>query len=108
MLESVAGKIPLARPGALDEFAKVVSSLASDESSNVTGTGFFVEGGMTQVRPAWQTTMRRHLRGTWAKLASLLGTLGGANKAWRPPQGKPRGSSEGNGVPSRSGTQERA
>jgi NAD(P)-dependent dehydrogenase (short-subunit alcohol dehydrogenase family) len=48
-VESVVGKIPLARPGTLDEVAKVVAFLASDESSYVTGIELFVDGGMIQV-----------------------------------------------------------
>jgi NAD(P)-dependent dehydrogenase (short-subunit alcohol dehydrogenase family) len=42
-------KIPLGRTGTLDEVAKVVSFLASDESSYVTGIELFVDGGMTQI-----------------------------------------------------------
>lgn len=42
------GVIPLSRTGALDEVAKVVSFLASDESSYVTGIELFVDGGLTQ------------------------------------------------------------
>jgi NAD(P)-dependent dehydrogenase (short-subunit alcohol dehydrogenase family) len=34
---------------ALDKVAKVVSFLASDESSYVTGIELFVDGGMTQI-----------------------------------------------------------
>jgi NAD(P)-dependent dehydrogenase (short-subunit alcohol dehydrogenase family) len=33
----------------LDEVAKVVSFLASDEGSYVTGIELFVDGGMTQI-----------------------------------------------------------
>jgi NAD(P)-dependent dehydrogenase (short-subunit alcohol dehydrogenase family) len=47
--DSVVGKIPLGRTGTLDEIAKVVSFLASDESSYVAGIELFVDGGMTQV-----------------------------------------------------------
>ena len=47
--ESVVDKIPLGRTGTLDEVAKVVSFLASDESSYVTGIELFVDGGMTQI-----------------------------------------------------------
>ena len=48
-VDSVVGKIPLGRTGALDEVAKVVSFLASDESSYVTGIELFVDGGLTQI-----------------------------------------------------------
>ena len=48
-VESVEGKIPLGRAGTLDEVAKVVSFLASDESSYVAGIELFVDGGMTQI-----------------------------------------------------------
>src|SRR5216684_4441028 len=47
--DSVVGQIPLGRTGTLDEVAKVVSFLASDESSYVTGIELFVDGGMTQI-----------------------------------------------------------
>jgi NAD(P)-dependent dehydrogenase (short-subunit alcohol dehydrogenase family) len=47
--DSVAGKIPLARTGTLEEVAKVVSFLASDESSYVTGVDLFVDGGITEI-----------------------------------------------------------
>ena len=47
--DDVADKIPLGRTGTLDEVAKVVSFLASDESSYVTGIELFVDGGMTQI-----------------------------------------------------------
>ena len=47
--DSVVGNIPLGRTGTLDEVAKVVSFLASDESSYITGIELFVDGGMTQI-----------------------------------------------------------
>jgi len=45
-VDSVVPKIPLGRTGTLDEVAKLVSFLASDESSYITG---IVDGGMTQI-----------------------------------------------------------
>jgi NAD(P)-dependent dehydrogenase (short-subunit alcohol dehydrogenase family) len=47
--DSVLGNIPLGRTGTLDEIAKVVSFLASDESSYITGIELVVDGGMTQI-----------------------------------------------------------
>jgi NAD(P)-dependent dehydrogenase (short-subunit alcohol dehydrogenase family) len=41
--------VPLGRMGSPDEIAKVVSFLASDESSYVTGVEFFVDGGQAQI-----------------------------------------------------------
>ena len=39
----------MGRMGNTDEIAKVVSFLASDESSFVTGIELFVDGGMAQI-----------------------------------------------------------
>ena len=47
--DSTVGNIPLGRTGTLDEIAKVVSFLASDESSYITGIELVVDGGMTQI-----------------------------------------------------------
>ena len=47
--DSVVSNIPLGRTGTLDEIAKVVSFLASDESSYITGIELVVDGGMTQI-----------------------------------------------------------
>jgi NAD(P)-dependent dehydrogenase (short-subunit alcohol dehydrogenase family) len=41
--------IPLGRVGMADEVAKVVSFLASDDSSFINGVELFVDGGMTQI-----------------------------------------------------------
>jgi NAD(P)-dependent dehydrogenase (short-subunit alcohol dehydrogenase family) len=42
-------KVPLGRFGTPDEIAKGVVFLASDDSSYVTGTELFVDGGFAQV-----------------------------------------------------------
>ena len=45
----IAGSIPLGRLGTPDEIAKAVVFLASDDSSYITGTELFVDGGFAQV-----------------------------------------------------------
>lgn len=46
---SVLNEIPLGRTGSLDDIAKAVTFLASEDSSYITGIELFVDGGMTQV-----------------------------------------------------------
>jgi NAD(P)-dependent dehydrogenase (short-subunit alcohol dehydrogenase family) len=46
---SQVAAVPLHRIGSPDEVAKVVSFLASDDSSYVTGIELFVDGGMAQI-----------------------------------------------------------
>ena len=45
----VASAIPLGRFGQTDEVANAVVFLASDESSYITGTELFVDGGFAQI-----------------------------------------------------------
>jgi len=47
--KSLITSVPMGRMGNTDEIAKVVSFLASDESSFVTGIELFVDGGMAQI-----------------------------------------------------------
>lgn len=48
-LKMISSAIPLGRLGTPDEIAKAVVFLASDDSSYVTGTELFVDGGFAQV-----------------------------------------------------------
>ena len=45
----ISNNVPLGRLGTPDEIAKAVVFLASDDSSNITGTEPFVDGGFAQV-----------------------------------------------------------
>jgi NAD(P)-dependent dehydrogenase (short-subunit alcohol dehydrogenase family) len=48
-LKGLSAAAPLGRPGTPDEVARAVVFLASDDSSYVTGTELFVDGGFAQV-----------------------------------------------------------
>ena len=48
-LQMISTNVPLGRLGVPDEIAKAVVFLASDDSSYVTGTELFVDGGFAQV-----------------------------------------------------------
>ena len=48
-LKALSSNVPLGRLGTPDEIAKAVVFLASDDSSYVTGTELFVDGGFAQV-----------------------------------------------------------
>jgi hypothetical protein len=49
MLNAMASTVPLGRVGDPDEIAKAAVFLASDDSSFVTGTELFVDGGQAQI-----------------------------------------------------------
>ena len=48
-LKMISSTVPLGRLGTPDEIAKAVVFLASDDSSYITGTELFVDGGFAQV-----------------------------------------------------------
>jgi len=47
--KNIVNAVPMKRMGSPDEIAKVVSFLASDDSSYVTGIELFVDGGLAQI-----------------------------------------------------------
>ena len=49
MRANASGTVPLGRFGTADEIAKVAVFLAADDSSYVTGTEVFVDGGVAQI-----------------------------------------------------------
>jgi NAD(P)-dependent dehydrogenase (short-subunit alcohol dehydrogenase family) len=48
-LKMLSNNVPLGRLGKPDEIAQAVVFLASDDSSYITGTELFVDGGFAQV-----------------------------------------------------------
>ncbi len=50
LLDGEAAKVPMGRVGRPDELAAAVLFLASDQSSFITGTELFVDGGMTDLK----------------------------------------------------------
>ena len=50
LLDGEAAKVPLGRVGRPEELAAAVLFLASDQSSFITGTELFVDGGQTDLK----------------------------------------------------------
>jgi glucose 1-dehydrogenase len=57
-LKNVLRRIPLERIGTTQEVANVVEFLASEKASYVTGSTYFVDGGMT-LYPAFGPSFER-------------------------------------------------
>jgi enoyl-[acyl-carrier protein] reductase III len=56
-MDSVLEKIPLKRPGTLDEMANTVMFLLGEKSSYITGQTLIVDGGLSVVSPPfWSDT----------------------------------------------------
>jgi NAD(P)-dependent dehydrogenase (short-subunit alcohol dehydrogenase family) len=49
MLASIVNRVPTGRFGTPDEIARAAEFLASDDSTFVTGTELFVDGGAAQI-----------------------------------------------------------
>ena len=70
-MKTISNSIPLGRFGTADEIAKAVVFLASDDSSYITGTELFVDGGFAPVQTA-STFLLRSVCGEFVKPASVL------------------------------------
>lgn len=68
-LEKVLKKIPVGRLGSAEEVADVVEFLASPKASYVTGTTFFIDGGMT-LYPNFGEELEQHKHEQYSNLPS--------------------------------------
>ena len=60
LLDGEAAKVPMGRVGRPEELAAAVLFLASDQSSFITGTELFVDGGQTDLKVPAQISATRH------------------------------------------------
>ena len=60
LLDGEAAKVPMGRVGRPDELAAAVLFLASDQSSFITGTELFVDGGQTDLKMPAQIAVTPH------------------------------------------------